>query len=63
MKKIRPCLWLDHNVKDAIDFYTSVFKNSRVFNTSYYPEDALCAAENFFWLRSSPGVGAFVLFL
>jgi len=39
MKKIRPCLWLDHNVKEAIDFYTSVFKNSRVLSTSYYPED------------------------
>ena len=40
MKKIRPCLWLDHNVKEAIDFYTSVFKNSRVLSTSYYPDDA-----------------------
>lgn len=40
MKKIRPCLWLDHNVKEAIDFYTSVFKNSQVLNTSYYPKDA-----------------------
>jgi predicted 3-demethylubiquinone-9 3-methyltransferase (glyoxalase superfamily) len=40
MKKIRPCLWLDHNVKEAIDFYTAVFKNSKVLNTSYYPEDA-----------------------
>lgn len=40
MKKIRPCLWLDHNVKEAIDFYTSVFKNSKVLNASYYPKDA-----------------------
>lgn len=39
MKKIRPSLWLDHNVKEAIDFYTSVFKNSKVLNTSYYPKD------------------------
>jgi len=39
MKKIRPCLWLDHNVKEAIDFYSSVFKNSKVLNTSYYPKD------------------------
>lgn len=39
MKKIRPCLWLDHNVQEAIDFYTSVFKNSKVLNISYYPED------------------------
>jgi predicted 3-demethylubiquinone-9 3-methyltransferase (glyoxalase superfamily) len=39
MKKIRPCLWLDRNVKEAIDFYTAVFKNVKVLNTSYYPED------------------------
>ena len=39
MKKIRPCLWFDHNIKEAIDFYTSVFKNSKVLNTSYYPQD------------------------
>lgn len=48
MKKIRPCLWFDHNVEEAIDFYTSVFKNSKVLNTSYYPEDA-------------PGFGAEIL--
>ncbi|TSD66738.1 VOC family protein [Inquilinus sp. KBS0705] len=40
MKKIRPCLWLDHNVKEAIDFYTKVFKNSKVLSTTYYPKDA-----------------------
>lgn len=40
MQKIRPCLWLDHNVKEAVDFYTSVFKNSKILNTSYYPKDA-----------------------
>lgn len=40
MKKIRPCLWLNHNVKEAIDFYASVFKNSKVLKTSYYPKDA-----------------------
>jgi predicted 3-demethylubiquinone-9 3-methyltransferase (glyoxalase superfamily) len=40
MKKIRPCLWLDHNVQEAIDFYTAVFKNSKVLNASYYPKDA-----------------------
>ena len=40
MKKIKPCLWLDHNVQEAINFYTSVFKNSKVLSTSYYPKDA-----------------------
>lgn len=40
MKKIRPCLWFNHNVEEAIEFYTSVFKNSKVLGTSYYPQDA-----------------------
>lgn len=40
MKKIKPCLWLNHNVEEAIDFYTTVFKNSKVLDKSYYPEDA-----------------------
>lgn len=40
MKQIRPCLWLDHNVSEAIEFYTSVFKGSKVLSTSYYPQDA-----------------------
>jgi len=48
MKKIRPCLWFDHNIQQAIDFYTSVFENARVLNTSYYPADA-------------PGFGAEIL--
>lgn len=39
MKKIRPSLWLDRNVKEAVEFYTSVFKNSKVLSTSYYPKD------------------------
>jgi predicted 3-demethylubiquinone-9 3-methyltransferase (glyoxalase superfamily) len=31
---------MNHNVQEAIDFYSSVFKNSKVLNTSYYPKDA-----------------------
>jgi len=38
-QKITPNLWFDHNAKEAVDFYVSVFPNSRVVNTSYYPED------------------------
>lgn len=38
MQKITPCLWFDGRVKEAIDFYTSVFKNSKVLEISYYGE-------------------------
>jgi len=37
--KIKPCLWLNHNVQEVIDFYTAVFKNVHVLQTSYYPAD------------------------
>jgi len=36
MKKITPFLWFDNNVGEAIDFYTSVFKNSNVMNVNRY---------------------------
>lgn len=30
MQKITPCLWFDGNAEEAVSFYTSVFKNSKV---------------------------------
>ena len=38
MQKITPCLWFDNNLQEAVDFYTSVFKNSEVLSKSYYGE-------------------------
>ena len=38
MQKIRPFLWFDNNAEEAMDFYTSIFKDSEVFNISRYPE-------------------------
>jgi predicted 3-demethylubiquinone-9 3-methyltransferase (glyoxalase superfamily) len=32
MTSITPCLWFDDRIEDAIDFYTSVFKNGKVTN-------------------------------
>lgn len=34
---IVPNLWFDGNAKEAVDFYTSVFKDARILNTVYYP--------------------------
>ncbi len=39
MQKITPCLWFDNNCKEAIDFYTSAFKNSKVHSIQLYPEN------------------------
>ena len=30
MQKITPCLWFDDNCEEAINFYTSIFPNSRI---------------------------------
>lgn len=38
MQKIRPCLWFDDNAEEAVNFYTSVFKNSKVTDVSRYGE-------------------------
>lgn len=36
-QKIVPNLWFDGNAKEAADYYTSVFPNSRIISTAYYP--------------------------
>jgi predicted 3-demethylubiquinone-9 3-methyltransferase (glyoxalase superfamily) len=36
MQKITTFLWFDKNAEEAADFYCSIFKNSRVLNTSRY---------------------------
>jgi predicted 3-demethylubiquinone-9 3-methyltransferase (glyoxalase superfamily) len=38
MQKITPFLWFDHQAEEAANFYVSVFKNSRVGETSRYDE-------------------------
>jgi predicted 3-demethylubiquinone-9 3-methyltransferase (glyoxalase superfamily) len=37
MQKITPFLWFDDNLEEAINFYTSVFKNSKIVNSSRLP--------------------------
>jgi predicted 3-demethylubiquinone-9 3-methyltransferase (glyoxalase superfamily) len=41
LQKIIPNLWFDGNAKEAIDFYTSVFKDGRILATAYYPTEGL----------------------
>ena len=36
MQKITPCLWFDSNAEEAVSFYTSIFKNSKIGNISRY---------------------------
>jgi predicted 3-demethylubiquinone-9 3-methyltransferase (glyoxalase superfamily) len=40
MRKITTCLWFDDQAEEAARFYTSVFKNSRIHEVTYYGEGA-----------------------
>jgi predicted 3-demethylubiquinone-9 3-methyltransferase (glyoxalase superfamily) len=36
MQKITPFLWFENQAEEAINFYTSIFKKSRVLNVAHY---------------------------
>ena len=37
-QRITPCLWFDNQAEEAVAFYTSVFKNSRIVSVVRYGE-------------------------
>ncbi len=37
-QKIVPCIWLEKDADKAAAFYVSVFRNSKILKTSYYPK-------------------------
>ncbi len=39
MQKISPCLWFDNNAEEAVQFYVSIFKNSKIGNVTYYGKE------------------------
>lgn len=39
MNRITPFLWFDNNAEEAMKFYTSIFKNSKMISTNYWPEN------------------------
>lgn len=41
MQKITPCLWFDMNAEEAMNYYVSVFKNSKIIRIDKYPEESL----------------------
>lgn len=40
MQKIIPCLWFDDQAEQAVRFYASIFKNSKIGKITYYGEGA-----------------------
>ncbi|MBI1937938.1 MAG: VOC family protein [Ignavibacteriales bacterium] len=44
MQKITPFLWFDNNAEEAVNFYTSVFKDSKIKKAVRYDEESSKAA-------------------
>ena len=41
MQKITPNLWFKGKAEEAVNFYLSVFPESKIISTMYYPQDGL----------------------
>lgn len=44
MQKISPCLWFDNQAEEAVNFYTSIFKNSKIGSVARYDEAGAAAS-------------------
>jgi predicted 3-demethylubiquinone-9 3-methyltransferase (glyoxalase superfamily) len=38
IQKITPFLWFNHNAEEAVNFYASIFKKSKILQIARYPE-------------------------
>lgn len=36
MQKITPCLWFDNRIEEAVNFYISVFKDTKIISKMHY---------------------------
>ena len=41
LQKIIPNLWFDGNAKEAVDYYLTVFPDSKIISTAHYPTEGL----------------------
>ena len=39
--KISPCLWFGNNAEEAVNFYVSLFDNSKITSITRYGKDCL----------------------
>lgn len=44
MQKITPFLWFDNNAEEAVNFYLSIFQNSRILQIASYGEASAAAS-------------------
>ena len=40
IQKITPFLWFDKDAEEAAKYYTSIFKNSKIIDITYYGKSA-----------------------
>src|SRR3989442_12823610 len=43
-QKIAPCLWFDNQAEEGVNFYTSIFENSKIGSAARYDEEGSKAA-------------------
>ncbi|GGE98301.1 VOC family protein [Mycetocola zhadangensis] len=41
LSPIQPCLWFNDNAREAMEYYVSVFPNSRITSIDEYPDESL----------------------
>lgn len=41
MQKVTPSLWFNMNAEEAMNYYVSVFKNSKIIRMDKYPDESL----------------------
>ncbi len=46
IQKITPCLWFDDQAEEAVEFYTAIFRNSKIVNIARYGEAGVRSTEN-----------------
>lgn len=44
MQRITPFLWFDDNAEEAVQFYASIFKNSKIGRVARYDEESAAAS-------------------
>ena len=47
---IAPCLWFDSNAEEAVDFYTSVFKDSKVVEVGRFTDEGPAPDAPVLWI-------------
>lgn len=59
LSKIQPCLWFNDQAREAMEYYTAIFPNSRIRSIETYPDEGL--DEHFEGMRDKVINGEFTL--